>query len=181
MSKTRLFGISTTIVFVGIVAAILWGLSGSFGWIGNETQEIALSLIMAVSAGLLIESLYNRLSPQSKMLDTTQTHMVNNPGSLAKLILPNNRDITIEGTDKIVGREDFLGVVTSDKLHFIGKDHSKIIRKDNSFYIPDLSTKKNGTTLNGIRLVDNDMYRLDDGDEIVVAKSLRIEYNILYN
>lgn len=166
-------------VAVGFFAAILWSLNGRFGWLENETQELFIALVMAIAAGLIIESVYKKLSPQSKMLKTTQTRMADQKESMAQLILPNNNNIVVNGAEKVIGREDFLGVVTSDKLYFIGKDHFKITRKEQNFYIQDLNTK-NGTTINGIPLKGNQTHRLNDGDEIILAKSLKIKYNELW-
>jgi FHA domain len=180
MNRNQFFGIIIVLVAVGLVVALIWSLNGVYGWLQNETQELFIAMVMAIAAGLLIESVYKKLSPQSKMLKTTQTHLVDKKESMAQLILPNNNNIIVNGAEKVVGREDFLGVVTSDKLYFIGKDHFKIIRKDNNFFIQDLNTK-NGTTVNGIALQGNHLQRLDDGDEIVLAKSLRMKYNELWD
>ena len=180
MNKNQFFGIIIVLVAVGLVVALIWSLNGVFGWLQNETQELFIAMVMAIAAGLLIESVYKKLSPQSKMLKTTQTHMADQKESMAKLILPNNNNIIVNGAEKVIGREDFLGVVTSDKLYFIGKDHFKIVRKEKSFYIQDLNTK-NGTTVNGIALEGDHEHRLDDGDEIMIAKSLRIKYNELWD
>lgn len=176
MNMKQFLAIFGVIIAVGSVLAIVWSLNGVYGWLQNETQELVIALIMAIVAGLLIESLYKKLSPQSKMLKTTQTHLVDHDESMARLSLPNNNNIIVNGAEKVIGREDFLGVVTSDKLYFIGKDHFKITRKDKSFYIQDLNTK-NGTTVNEIPLEGNKMQILNDGDEILVAKTLRIKYN----
>lgn len=178
MSKKQLLGIITVIVVVGIFIIILWSLNGVFGWLQNQTQEILLALIMAVIAGLLIETVYKKLSPQSKMLKSTQTHFADVGESMAQLNLPNNNNIVVDGAEKIIGREDFLGVVSSDKLYFIGKDHFKITHENGSFYIQDLKTK-NGTTVNDEELQGSKKRQLFDGDEIIVAKSLRIKYKEL--
>jgi len=178
MNRNQFFGIITVLVAVGLIVAIIWSLNGVYGWLQNETQELFIAMVMAIAAGLLIETIYKKLSPQSKMLKTTQTHMVDKKESMAQLLLPNNNNIIVNGAEKVIGREDFLGVVTSDKLFFIGKDHFKITRKERNFFIQDLNTK-NGTTVNGIALQGSRMQRLDDGDEIVLAKSLKLEYNEL--
>lgn len=176
MNQKQIIGTILVIIGVGLVVALVWSLNSVYGWLQNETQELIIALVMAILAGLLIEYVYKKLSPQSKMLKTTQTHLMDNNASHAKLILPNNNNIIVNGAEKVIGREDFLGVVPSDKLYFIGKDHFKIVRKDRSFYIQDLNTK-NGTTVNGISLKSKKSKRLDDGDEIMVAKSLLIKYN----
>jgi hypothetical protein len=178
MNRKQFYGIITVLLAITLVVVIIWRLNEIYGWLQNETQEIIIALIMAIIAGILIESVYKKLSPQSKMLKTTQTHMANNKESLARLVLPNNNNIIVDGAEKIIGREDFLGVITSDKLYFIGKDHFKIIRKEGSFYIEDLNTK-NGTIINGLKLESGDLQRLYDGDEILIAQSLKITYNEL--
>lgn len=180
MYRKQLFGIIAVVVAAGAIAAIIWSLNGVYGWLQNETQEIIIAMIMAIVAGFFIETVYRKLSPQSKMLKTTQTHLVDHKESMAQLALPNNNNIIVDGAEKVIGREDFLGVVSSDKLYFIGKDHFKITRKKGYYYIQDLNTK-NGTTVNGVELNNSKMHRLDDGDEIVIAKSLRIKYNELWD
>jgi hypothetical protein len=178
MSRKQLFGIIAVISVLGAFAAAIWSLNGVYGWLQNETQEIIIAMIMAIIAGLLIESVYKKFSPQSKMLKTTQTRFSDNKESMAQLALPNNNNIIVDGAEKVVGREDFLGVISSDKLYFIGKDHFKITRKEGSYYIQDLKTK-NGTTVNGEELQNSETLKLNDGDEIVIAKSLNIKYNEL--
>ncbi len=175
MSRKQLIGLIVVILVVGAFAVVIWRLNGVFGWFQNQTQEIVIALIMAIIAGFLIEYIYKKLSPQSKILMTTQTHCDDNGESMAQLILPNNNNIIVNGAEKVIGREDFLGVVPSDKLYYIGKDHFKITRKDGCFYIQDLKTK-NGTTVNGEDL-QSEKYKLNDGDEILVAKSLHIKYH----
>ncbi len=178
MNKKQLLGVITVILAVGVAFAIIWRLNEIYGWLQNETQEIIIALTMAIIAGVLVESIYKRLSPQSKMLKTTQTRMNTNNESHAQLVLPNNNNIIVNGAEKTIGREDFIGVISPDKLYFIGKDHFKIIRKDKYFYIQDMNTK-NGTTVNDEELKGSKMHRLDDGDEIMVAKTLNIKYTEL--
>ena len=89
---------------------------------------------MAIIVGFFIEFIYKKLSPQSKMLKTTQTQCSDTNETVGELILTNNDVIIVKG-EKILGREDFLGVIPSDKLYFIGRDHFKITMKDCSFFI----------------------------------------------
>ena len=124
---------------------------------------------------MVIEFLYRRYSPQSKILKTTVTHKPNNNVSFAQLILPNNNNIIVDGAERIIGREDFVGVISTDKLLFIGKDHFKVIKNPDGFYIQDMNTK-NGTQLNGEDIgAKKSRYLLNSGDEILVGKTLKIE------
>jgi pSer/pThr/pTyr-binding forkhead associated (FHA) protein len=89
--------------------------------------------------------------------------------------LPKDRHIIIEDYEKTFGREDFLGVLLPDDLVFIGKEHFKITRMDDGFYIEDLDTK-NGTTINGNEIKGSGKIKLENRDEILVAKTLPIKY-----
>jgi len=150
MSRKQLIGLIVMILVVVAFAAVIWRLNNVFGLLQNQTQEIVIALVMAIIAGFFIEFIYRKLSPQSKILKTTQTQCSDTSETVAKLILTNN--------------------------NVIGRDHFKITMKDCSFFIQDLKTK-NGTTVNGEELQGSQKYKLIDGDEIVVAKSLRIKYS----
>ena len=137
MSRKQLIGLIVMILAVGAFAVLFWRLNNVFGLLQNQTQEIVLALVMAIIVGFFIEFIYKKLSPQSKMLKTTQTQCSDTNETVAKLILTNNDVIIVKG-EKILGCEDFLGVIPSDKLYFIGRDHFKITMKDCSFFIQDL-------------------------------------------
>lgn len=174
-NKKQLLRIITVLLAVGAAFTIFWKLNEIYGWLQNQTQEILIALVMAILAGILVESVYKKISPQSKILKTTRTHLIDHQESLAQLVLPNKNNIVLDEAEKVIGREDFLGVETSDKLYFIGKDHFKIMRKDNNYYIQDLNTK-NGTKVNGKEIKGSGMHRLNDGDEIMIAKTIKIKY-----
>ncbi|MGE0064990.1 MAG: FHA domain-containing protein [Methanobacteriales archaeon] len=129
--------------------------------------------LMAIIAGIAIRNFYVIFSQKSKITETTR---VNKPKkSFANLFLPKDRHIIIEDYEKTFGREDFLGVLLPDDLVFIGKEHFKITRMDDGFYIEDLDTK-NGTTINGNEIKGSGKIKLENRDEILVAKTLPIKY-----
>jgi pSer/pThr/pTyr-binding forkhead associated (FHA) protein len=107
---------------------------------------------------------------------TTATPPIDTKKSLAKLSLKENYEFLIKEFEKIFGREDFLGMALTDDLLFIGKRHFKITKMDDGFYIEDLDTK-NGTKLNGEEIRGSGKVKLENGDEILVAKILNISYN----
>jgi len=94
---------------------------------------------------------------------------------LAKLVLPNNREIEIREEERIFGREDFRGVVSDDELQFISRNHFKIMRVNDEIYIEDLGSK-NGTMLNREEIKGLGRRKLKDGDEILVAKVLKMTF-----
>jgi len=94
---------------------------------------------------------------------------------LAKLVLPNNREIEIREEERIFGREDFRGVVSDDELLFISRKHFKIMRVNDEIYIEDLDSR-NGTMLNREEIKGLGRRKLKDGDEILVAKVLKMTF-----
>jgi hypothetical protein len=176
MSKKQILLIILLITVVSIIMAVLvWGVAGVYEWIKNQTQDIIFAIVMAIIAGLIIEYTYRKFAPQSKMLKTTQTHCDPNDDSFANLILPNNNNIIVNGAERTMGREDFVGIFATDKLLFIGKDHFKITREEGCFYIQDLNTK-NGTMVNGEMLQGSEKRKLENGDEITIAQTMNIKY-----
>jgi hypothetical protein len=177
MSRGNILSIIAIIVLL-VVVIIMWisGTSGVFAGLNDKSFDILLAVLLAIIAGLTIELIYKRFSPKSKALQTTMTHCPDGTNSFAQLILPNNNNIIVNGAERILGREDFLGIISTDKLMFIGKEHLKVIKDSGCFYIQDLNTK-NGTMLNGEVLKGFEKVKLEDGDKIVLAKSLTIKYN----
>ncbi len=172
MNVTKVVTIILLIIILGIVGAlIIYGYQG----LQKISVDLILAIIMASIAGFIIESIYRRYSPQSKILKTTVTHTPTNNVSFAQLILPNNNNIIVDGAERIIGREDFVGVVSTDKLLFIGKDHFKVIKKPDGFYIQDLNTK-NGTQINGEEVGGKIEKPINSGDEILVGKTLKIKF-----
>jgi uncharacterized membrane protein YraQ (UPF0718 family) len=177
MSLTRIIAIILSITALGIVLALfIFGFNVVFGWLQLMAVDLILAIIMAAIAGVIIDFLYKKYSPQSKILKTTVTHKPTNNVSYAQLILPNNNNIIVDGAERIIGREDFLGIVSTDKLLYIGKNHFKVIKEHDRFYIQDLNTK-NGTQLNGEEIEPSNKKLLTSSDEIVVGKTLKIKYN----
>ena len=176
MNLTKILTIILSVTALGLVVAlIIFGFEDFQTWFQKIFLDLVLAMIMAVIVGLIIDWIYKKYSPQSKILKTTMTHSPSNNIAFAKLILPNNNNIIVDGAEKVVGREDFVGVISTDKLLYIGKDHLKITKEGDNFYIQDLKTK-NGTKINGDKLSGNEMKLLSSGDELEVGKTVKIYY-----
>jgi predicted component of type VI protein secretion system len=63
----------------------------------------------------------------------------------------------------------------ADDLKFIGKEHFKIIKKSDGYYIEDLITK-NGTEINSMEINGKGEVKLENEDQILVAKTIEIRY-----
>lgn len=157
-----------------ILSFFLWG-NLFLDWFRFQWMDIVYAGIMAIIAGLIIEYIYRKYSAKSKMAMTTVTPPQNSHVSFAKLVLKDKHEFLIQEYERIFGREDFLGVLVVDDLMFIGKKHFKISRMEDGFYIEDLGTK-NGTMLNGAEIKDKRKVKLENKDEILVAKVLNIKY-----
>ncbi len=132
------------------------------------------ALFLAIIAAILINYFYKRYSAKSKMLQTTVTPPRSSQ-SQAKLILKEKHEFIIKEYERIFGRENFIGVLMADDLLFIGKEHFKISKKDDGFYIQDLETK-NGTQVNSKDIKGLSSVKLHNGDNILVADVLNIRY-----
>lgn len=171
-------GLLITIVVISVVMALITSLvigtpNAVIDWLRDQWLPIFYAVVFAIVAGVIIHYVYTRVVPKPKI---SQNTIDMKPRTvLAKLILPNNNEVRITEDEKIFGREDFLGVVSVDDLLFIGRKHFKIIRMDDGLCIEDLGTK-NGTMLNGEEIKGLERRKLKDGDEILVAKVLKIKY-----
>lgn len=78
---------------------------------------------------------------------------------LNKIILSNNPFII----GKLDGQVDYI-----IKNSSVSRIHCKIVKEEDAYFIIDLNSK-NGTYLDGERLVSNEKYRLNDGSDIAIS------------
>ena len=83
--------------------------------------------------------------------------------------------IYIDKSSFVIGRLKAQVDCLSD-ISAVGKLHAEIIQKDGSYFIKDLNSK-NGTYINGERIVSNEVHPIKDNDRIAFANS---EYKFLY-
>ena len=129
-------------------------------WFSSQYLKIIYAAVLAIISGFIIEGIYRKYSHKSKF--SKNTKLLKPKEILGKLTLPNREQIAITQYQRIFGREDFVGVIISEKLLFIGKEHFKLTQKNDGFYIEDLNTK-NGTQVNGEEIKGKDKVRLKDG------------------
>ena len=94
---------------------------------------------------------------------------------MAKLVLKENQEFIIKEFERVFGREDFIGVTGPDDLLYVGKEHFKITKQSDGYYIEDLNTK-NGTQVNGEEIKGKGKRKLENEDNILVAQILNIKY-----
>lgn len=173
MSRQKIIILISLIFAFLIIILLLFQRELLLGWIQSEWRIIVIVSILAVITGLILKFIYGRYYHESRI---SQTTMIMKPRKLlAKLILPDKNHLTITQYERIFGREDFLGVLVSDQLLFIGKEHFKLTRLDDGFYIEDLNSK-NGTEVNGQNIKDLGKIKLKNNDQIVLANILTLSY-----
>ena len=162
-------------IFFGLILLFIFILSNSVNWLIFNWLDIIYAAIMAIIVGLVLDYIYKKYSAKSKMQQTTLTPPSKIKKSMAKLILKDKHEFIIDEYERIFGREDFIGISVPDDLLYIGKEHFKIIKKEDGFYIEDLNTK-NGTLLNRKEIKGLGSKKLENNDDILVAKVLKIKY-----
>jgi FHA domain len=170
MSRRNIISILFIIFALLILILLIFSSKISYQWL-----EVIYAALLAVIVGLVVEFIYKRYSAKSKMLKTTITPPTNPIKHLAKLVLKEKHEILIKEYERLFGREDFIGLAEANDLLFVGKEHFKITRQDDGFYIEDLNTK-NGTLLNNNQIKGLEKQKLVNGDEIIVAKTLKFIY-----
>lgn len=172
MLKRRLL-IAIAVIFILVtLITLLIGTHTVMEWFREQWLDLFYAAVMAVAAGVLIHYAYIKIVPKPKILQNTI--IMKQKKAYNKLILPNNNEIRITENEKLFGREDFVGVVSTDELLFIGRKHFKTIKLDEMYYIEDLGTK-NGTKLNGEEL-GLEKQELKNGDELFIGNVLKVKY-----
>jgi len=113
------------------------------------------------------------------MVQPTSTYEPQAPAqaNIAKLVLPDNSEITIRETEKTIGRLDFERVVSPEELKFISRQHIVIKTDGGRYYAEDLGSS-NGTTVNGIVITSRSKWGLDDGDTINLADRIALQFKV---
>jgi hypothetical protein len=171
--KNIIYLIAFFSLLVVIYLLIFWR-DQFISWFGAQSLNLLYAIIMAIIVGLILNYIYRKYS-QSKILKTTVTPPRNKHKILAKLVLKENHEYIIKEYERVFGREDFLGVAVPDDLLYVGKEHFKITRQDDGYYIEDLKTK-NGTKINDEEIKGKGRRKLENEDEILVASTLNIRY-----
>lgn len=129
---------------------------------------IIFALLIIAVLFIIVLYLRNRSAPRKLISEETTMH-VKPKKLLGKLVFPNSGEFILKDYERKFGREDFLGLDDGDNLLYIGKEHFKLTRLDDGFYMEDLNSK-NGTKINEQDINGLGKIKLKDGDEIKVAR-----------
>ena len=94
-------------------------------------------------------------------------------GSIGKLIFPDKTILTIDDSQRLVGRAD-LKIHTSQESNLISRSHFTIYKKNERYFIKDGVTNvqnkasENNTSVNGKSLTDDEQ-ELENNDKILVS------------
>ena len=86
----------------------------------------------------------------------------------ARLIMPDNTEVTLSEGMRFIGRSDFERMVPPDRADYISRQHLAIGFASGSYYVEDAGSG-NGTKLNGRDLKGKGSQWLKDGDQVEVG------------
>jgi len=96
---------------------------------------------------------------------------------VAKLVLPDMKEIPISGHEEKIGREDLLRVASPEDTKFVSREHLKITYENGRYYIVDEGST-NGTKLNGVEIKGQGKRELNTNDEIVLADTVTVRFQM---
>ena len=108
----------------------------------------------------------------------TKNATVSLPITRAKLTLPNNAEITLNGIVRPIGRDDLEGQVSLTALRYISRQHFWIRSDKGKYFLEDYQST-NGTKLYGIDIKGKGLHLLNDGDRIEIAGIVILIFNVL--
>ena len=163
-----------------------------WGFIFIDTTVIATLVFMIVKArrnsnidrvisgDSYLKAAFGRYQREAeKSIVSNKSVTVSLPPVRAKLILPNNTDITINGAIRTVGRNDFDRQIPSTALRYISRQHFWIRSDKGKYFIEDYQSA-NGTKLNGVDIRGKGLHPLNDEDRIDIAGLIVIVFRILF-
>ena len=111
-------------------------------------------------------------------VEFTEIHWKGEKEAILKCkLIAHRSEFVITGNSERFGRMDFIDGLPGEKLIKISREHFDIDIKNNRFYITDRKSG-NGTWVNGGKLKPGRKYELNDGDEIIIAGVLRLEFGV---
>jgi hypothetical protein len=96
----------------------------------------------------------------------------------ARILLPNNMEIKLDSSSRVIGRDDLARALGRDKLVLISRRHFSVRAEDGQFFIEDLGSA-NGTGVNGTDIGKNVSTPLNDGDVISLAAATELKFYIV--
>jgi len=97
------------------------------------------------------------------------------PMAIAKLVLPDGGEITIDAPIKAIGRTDFDETLSPEDLNYISRQHLVISTENDKYFIEDINST-NGTRANGTDIRGKSRQELKDGDRIKIADVVELTF-----
>jgi pSer/pThr/pTyr-binding forkhead associated (FHA) protein len=98
------------------------------------------------------------------------------PKVLYKLSFKGNT-FEASGSSRTFGRPDFVRALPENEYKFVSREHFTISKEGDKFYIQDKGSA-NGTKLNGVEIKGAGKKEMKDGDKILVADTVELQFNI---
>lgn len=93
----------------------------------------------------------------------------------ARLTTSEGEFVCLTGDSGSLGRDDFRPMLKQDKAELISRQHLRLERKNNEYYIEDIGST-NGTKVNGTSITGKGRHLLKDDDEIIIGGVLALTF-----
>lgn len=131
---------------------------------GNHWVLILTIGLIAAALGIAIAFILKKTSKQQAASLLSPA-----PNGRAKLMLPDNIEITLAAGAISIGRESLARAVPVENLVYISHQHFAVSFENGKYTITDLDSL-NGTKLNGIGIKGEGKKVIKDGDRITIAE-----------
>jgi hypothetical protein len=99
------------------------------------------------------------------------------PSVVAYVLRFKGGTFEVSDATRTFGRKDFAPYLSEDECKFISRKHFTITKEGDKFYIQDEGST-NGTKLNGVEIKGAGRKELKDGDKILVAETVELQFTI---
>ena len=114
-----------------------------------------------------------QIKPKDTALQTDEEWLKEHKESTGKLIFPDKTPVSIDNSQRLVGRADLKKYTNKDPM-LISRSHFTIYKKNETYFIKDGVTNvqdkpsENNTLVNGKKLAEDER-KLENNDKILVS------------
>lgn len=105
--------------------------------------------------------------------ETKEEHVVQSPSNVGRVVLPDNSEIEIDQSRRLVGRADLIEFTKNDPNE-IARRHFAVFKQDDKYYFENITNVKDKATqyhtyFNDKEIFDKQKITLSDNDSIKIS------------
>lgn len=106
--------------------------------------------------------------------ETKEADIVQSPFNFGRLVLPDNSEIAIDQSRRLVGRADLIEFTKNDPNE-ISRRHFAVFKRDDKYYFENIATNitdkttQHHTYFNNKQVLDKEKIVMSDGDSIKIS------------